>query len=288
MFLNQFHHNFAHSGFLKIKNTIFLRIIFCKKIWFFLIFEKWQEQNKLQEKDLEAKHHENNLQPRKGFQMHSDRLTIRANQSFDRSQKHYLKTKLRPPGGELLHRSHAESNSMQKNRQTEKISKCIFTRFCCIFIPVQPFLQKQWQWWTRSSFMHLRKLQPKLRNWQNATKNQVGFQNWCAYLIGQEHHQVRNILKTWLSYNITWDSNCCPIVAHRRFGGSCNFRRLKSRHAIHHCKFKHDDWFKIRRLIWRIFRWRRRILWWLIHHGKLILTRTKYHRLHWQANACTD
>ena len=44
--------------------------------------------------------------------------------------------------------------------------------------------------------MHLRKLQPKLRNWQNATKNQVGFQNWCAYLIGQEHHQVRNILKT--------------------------------------------------------------------------------------------
>ena len=83
----------------------------------------------------------------------------------------------------------------------------------------------------------------------------------------------KNILKAWLSCNITWDSNCCPIVAHRRFGGSCNFRRLKSRHAIHHCKFKHDDWFKIRRLIWRIFRWRRRILWWLIHHGKLILTR---------------
>ena len=270
MFLNQFHHNFAHSGFLRIKNTII-----CKKIWFFfLIFEKWQEQNKLQEKDLEAKHHENNLQPRKGFQMHSDRLTIRANQSFDRSQKHYLKTKLRPPGGELLHRSHAESNSMQKNRQTEKISKCIFTRFCCKFTLVQPFLQKPWQWWTRSSFMHLRKLPLKLRNWQNATKNQVGFQNWCAYLIGQEHHQVRNILKTWLSCNITWDSNCCSVVAHWGFGESCNFWRFKSCHAIHNFKFKLDRCFKIRRLFWRIFRWRRRIIRWLLHHGKFILTRT--------------
>ena len=205
--------------------------------------------------------------------MHSDRLTIRANQSFDRSQKLYLKTKLRPPDGELLHRSHAESNSMQKNRQTEKISKCIFTRFCCKFSPMQLFLQKPWQWWTRSSFMHLRKLQLKLRNWQNATKNQVGFQNWCTYLIGQEHHQVRDILKTWISCNITWDSNCCPIVAHWGFGESCNFRRFKSCHAIHNFKFKLDRCFKIRRLFWRIFRRRRRwIIRWLLHHGKFILT----------------
>ena len=110
-------------------------------------------------------------------------------------QKALFEPKVRPPGGELSRKLHAESNSMQKNHLTEKISKCIFTRFCCIFIPVQPFLQKQWQWWTRSSFMHLRKLQPKLQNWQNSTKNQVGFQNWRAYLIGQSNFE--NLTKPW-------------------------------------------------------------------------------------------
>ena len=220
-----------------------------------------------------AKRPRKQLATKERLQIHADRLTIRTNQSVAFKVKHYLKTKLRLPDGELSRKLHVESKSIPKNRRTKKISKSTFTRFCCKFTLVQPFLQKPWQWWTRSSFMHLRKLQPKLRNWQNATKNQVGFQNWCAYLIGQEHHQVRNILKTWLSCNITWDSNCCSTVAHRRFGESCNFRRFKSCHAIHNFKFKLDRCFKIRRLFWRIFRRRRRwIIRWLLHHGKFILT----------------
>ena len=100
-------------------------------------------------------------------------------------------------------------------------------------------------------------------------KKSGGFSKLKRSSDWQRRQQIRVILKTWLSRDITWDSICCPIGSHWRFGRSCNFWRFKSRHAIHNFKCKHDRCFEIR----RIFRWRRRrIIRWLIHHGKLVLT----------------